>query len=256
MRWRSTDRDQSVDYEGPVLSIADKSSDLRAKWLGGKAINLHTGPVSLLLESSGRSRVGVQAIGARSKALYRGSLHDHLMARTVGFLPMAGFVPIKTLYRVFVQLAGANADHLVHWRDENLTIADLSGMRCFGDGVEAGVSLGFRYHDFDFHLGQEVDDILRAAIELRVALLAPEALDLGGRHAGDADVRQRFAHVVELEGLYDGFDFFHRWRFLRPIRPVLTNHPFQARCRRQAGQAYHSPVAVPLPGECVCAYTE
>ena len=63
--------------------------------------------------------------------------------------------------------------------------------------------------DLDLDLGQEIDDVLGAAIELGVALLAAEALDFGHGEAGDADLRQRFAHLVELERLDDGFDFFH-----------------------------------------------
>ena len=64
-------------------------------------------------------------------------------------------------------------------------------------------------HHLDLHLGQEVDDVLGAAIELGVALLAAEALDLGDGEAGDADLGQRFAHFVELERLDDRFDLLH-----------------------------------------------
>ena len=61
----------------------------------------------------------------------------------------------------------------------------------------------------DLHLRQEVDDVLGAAVELGVALLAPEALDLGDGDALHADGRERFAHLVELERLDDGGDQFH-----------------------------------------------
>ena len=61
----------------------------------------------------------------------------------------------------------------------------------------------------DLDLRQEIDDVFGAAIELGMALLAAEALDLGDGEAGDADLRQRLAHLVELERLDDRFDFFH-----------------------------------------------
>ena len=64
-------------------------------------------------------------------------------------------------------------------------------------------------HDLDLHLGQEVDDIFGAAIELGVALLAAETLGLGDRDALQADFLQRFLHLVELERLDDRFDLFH-----------------------------------------------
>ena len=61
----------------------------------------------------------------------------------------------------------------------------------------------------DLHLGQEVDDVLGAAVELGVALLPAEALDFGDGDALHADRRQRFAHLVELERLDDCGDQFH-----------------------------------------------
>ena len=64
-------------------------------------------------------------------------------------------------------------------------------------------------HHLDLHLGQEVDDIFGAAIELGVALLAAEALGLGHGDALQADLLQRFLHLVELERLDDRFDLFH-----------------------------------------------
>jgi len=58
-------------------------------------------------------------------------------------------------------------------------------------------------------VGQEVDHVLGAAVELGVALLATEALDLGDGDAGDADFAERLADVVQLERLDDGHDHFH-----------------------------------------------
>ena len=62
---------------------------------------------------------------------------------------------------------------------------------------------------FDFRLGQEVHDVLRAAVELGVALLASEALHFRHGHPLDAHALQRLLHLVELEGLDDGFDLLH-----------------------------------------------
>ena len=39
--------------------------------------------------------------------------------------------------------------------------------------------------------------------------LAAVALDFGESHPFDADLRERFAHVVDPERADDGFDFFH-----------------------------------------------
>ncbi len=64
-------------------------------------------------------------------------------------------------------------------------------------------------NEFDFQLRQEVDDIFGAAIEFRVSFLTAEAADIGYCHALEPDVLQRFFYVVELERLYDGFNFLH-----------------------------------------------
>jgi hypothetical protein len=89
-------------------------------------------------------------------------------------------------------------------------------------------------HDLDLHLGQEVDDVFGAAIELGVALLAAEALGLGHGDALQADLLQRFLHLVELERLDDRFDLFHfqrrkAWRF-------ESSHPHQLAHRSAAAR--------------------
>ena len=66
-----------------------------------------------------------------------------------------------------------------------------------------------RDHDLDFDLGQEVHDVLRAAIEFGVTLLPAEALGFGDGDALQSDFLERFFHLVELEWLDDGFDFLH-----------------------------------------------
>ncbi len=63
--------------------------------------------------------------------------------------------------------------------------------------------------DLDLHLGQEVDHVFGAPVELGVALLAAKALHLDDGQALDADVLERFLDLVELERLDDGFDLLH-----------------------------------------------
>ena len=67
-----------------------------------------------------------------------------------------------------------------------------------GDGIVNG--------DLELHLREEVHHVLRTAVELGVALLAPEALDLGDRDALHADGAQGLAHLVKLERLDNGSD--------------------------------------------------
>src|SRR6056297_2460074 len=105
------------------------------------------------------------------------------------------------LERVRAVLAGADADRLFDGADENLAVDD----RLYG-----GIDLIVVEHDVDLHLGQEVHHIFGPAIEFGMALLTAEPLDLDNRKALNASFLQRFLHLVELEGLDDRFDLFHR----------------------------------------------
>ena len=64
-------------------------------------------------------------------------------------------------------------------------------------------------HQFELNLGQEIDHVLGAAVELGVALLPSEALGLEHGDALEADLVQGVLHLVELEGLDDRFDLLH-----------------------------------------------
>ena len=94
--------------------------------------------------------------------------------------------------------------------DEDLAVADLAGARCLDDRLDRRLDLVLGDNDFDLDLRQEIDDVFGAAVELGVALLAAEALDLGDGEPRDADLGERLAHFVELERLHDRFDLPHR----------------------------------------------
>src|SRR5712691_8447450 len=89
--------------------------------------------------------------------------------------------PTASLDRVLAGLAGPYADNLAHVDHEDLAVADLARTRGLHDGLERLLHKGVADDHLDLHLGQEIDDIFGAAIELRVALLPPEPLDLGHR---------------------------------------------------------------------------
>src|SRR5690606_3215230 len=55
----------------------------------------------------------------------------------------------------------------------------------------------------------EIDDVLGTAIEFCMSLLPAEALGLGHGNPLQADLLERFLHLVEFEWLDDGFDLFH-----------------------------------------------
>src|SRR5262245_4347413 len=135
----------------------------------------------------------------------------------------------RDLERVGPALAGADADDLFDRGDEDLAVADAAGAGGLLDGLAGAFHLVVLEHDLQLHLGQEIDHVLGAAIELRMALLAAEALGLRHRDALDADLVQGLLHVVELERLDDGFDLLHfssrgRDAPRAPARDAVTLH--------------------------------
>src|SRR5262245_31303552 len=74
--------------------------------------------------------------------------------------------------------AGPDAHGVVDRQDEDLPIADGTRARGFLDDLDDLRGLGVVEDDLDLHLGDEVDDVLGAPVELRVSLLSPEALHL------------------------------------------------------------------------------
>src|SRR5688572_4490293 len=116
------------------------------------------------------------------------------------------------LERRHIGFAGADADDLLEVEDEDLAVADLAGIGGLLDGLDRLLEQFGLDRGLDFHLRQEIDHVFRAPVELGVALLAAEALDLGHGGALHADRRERFAHFVELERLDDCGNQFHARR--------------------------------------------
>src|SRR6476620_7537178 len=110
----------------------------------------------------------------------------------------------------FARFTGAYADHLLHRRHEDLAVTDLARARSLDDRFDRALHHRVADDHLDFHLRQEVDDVLGAAVEFGVSLLPSEPLDLRHGQSGDSDLRQRLADFVELERLDDRLDLLHR----------------------------------------------
>src|ERR1700677_644738 len=72
-------------------------------------------------------------------------------------------------YRVGAGLSGADSDRLVDRGHENLAIADSPRLRCFANRLDRRGEILVGDHDLDLHLGQEINDVFRAAVEFRMA---------------------------------------------------------------------------------------
>src|SRR5690242_599956 len=91
------------------------------------------------------------------------------------------------LERVAVGLAGANAHCLLNRYDKDLAVADLAGLGGGADRLDHAVGVLLGDGDLDADFRQKIHGVFGAAIDFGVALLPAVALDLGHRHAVDAD---------------------------------------------------------------------
>ena len=64
--------------------------------------------------------------------------------------------------------------------------------------------------ELDFHFRQQADVVFLAAVDRRVPLLLAVAAHFRHRHAGDAHLLERLAHVVDLVRPDDGLNQLHR----------------------------------------------
>ena len=111
--------------------------------------------------------------------------------------------------RVVPALPGPDTHDLVDRGDPHLAVTDLAGRGGLDDGVHDAGGVELADDDLDADLGHEVHLVLRTAVDLGVAALAAEALDLADREAGDADQLECVLDVVELERLDDRGDELH-----------------------------------------------
>src|SRR5262245_56106423 len=111
--------------------------------------------------------------------------------------------------RVRPGLPGADANCLFNRGYEDLAVADATRLGCLLNRLQGLGQHIVSQHDLDLHLWQEVDDVLRTTIKLGMALLPAKPLGLDHGDALQANFLQRLLHLVELEGLDNGFDFFH-----------------------------------------------
>src|SRR5215218_2823195 len=123
---------------------------------------------------------------------------------------------------------------MVEVDDEDLAVADLSGFRSRGDGIDGLVDLVRGDSDLDLDLGQEAHRIFGAAIDFRVALLPAVAFDFRHRETVNADGGQGVPDFFEFEWLDDRHNNFHG-SYPR-LGPVQTDRAFLSRLRYPRGE--------------------
>src|SRR5665213_108343 len=123
-------------------------------------------------------------------------------------------------------LPRSNPDCFYDIRDEDFSVPDAPGLGGATDRLDGFFDHLVTQHNLDLHLGEKIDDVLGAAIEFGVSLLAAESFGLGDGDALQTDLLQRLLHLVELERLDDGLDLLHRVDILPGPPGAPTGNPW------------------------------
>jgi len=121
--------------------------------------------------------------------------------------------------RVFAPLTGANANHFRNVRYKNLAITDPAraggGLNGFNRAVQHVVAANHLH----LYLGEEIHNVFGTAVKFCMAFLPAKTLRFNNSQALKPDFMQRIFNFIQLEGLDDGFNFFHR------SRPIIGAAP-------------------------------
>ena len=110
---------------------------------------------------------------------------------------------------MFAFFFGADTNRLFDRRYKNFAITDFSGFGRLHNRCHGGVNPRVGKDQFDFDLREEIDRVFAAAVDFGMAFLAAEPLDFADGHAFDSNVAEGILYFLQLEWLYDRFNFFH-----------------------------------------------
>lgn len=91
--------------------------------------------------------------------------------------------------------AGADANAIIHRKDENLSIANftgLSGSATFQDRVNRGLNERLIDRDLELNLAKQIHAEFMPTVDARLPLLATKALAIHDGQPKNLDLRQRF----------------------------------------------------------------
>lgn len=117
--------------------------------------------------------------------------------------------PEKLLNRHLPFFVRADADDFLHIGNKYLAIPDFARPRGSDNGVNGVLDPVIRQNDFNPDLGQKIDRVFAAPVNLSVPFLAAEALDFGDGHAFDSDLGQGVFDFLQFKRLDNRVDFFH-----------------------------------------------
>src|ERR1700734_3124726 len=117
---------------------------------------------------------GASSANAGAAASRAGSSAQIPQLRRGRFIVRYPYCSIVCLKRLGIDFAGADPHGSFNVQNKNLTVADLSGVRGFGDGFDYLVGEVCRYDDLDLDLWQKTHVVFRTAVDFGLPLLATE----------------------------------------------------------------------------------
>ncbi len=115
----------------------------------------------------------------------------------------------ELLNRIFISLAGANAQNAFDRDNEHFAIANFSRESRLLNGLQGRLDKFVGKHSFNFHFGQEIDDVLGAFVNFGPTFLPTKTANFRDRDTLDTQFGEGLDHIVKFEGLYDRFNLFH-----------------------------------------------
>ena len=131
---------------------------------------------------------------------------------------------LKLPYCRRAALAGSYSHALVHRKDEDLSVADVSRARAFDDRLDRLVDEVVVHRDCKAHLLVERDFLYGASVQVEVSALLSAAKCICDGHLVYLAGEQRLLDGIQSLGLNVGYDQFHL-SFLAP-RPSQRRAPF------------------------------
>ena len=116
---------------------------------------------------------------------------------------------LERLKRFFASFTSSNPNGVFKIGNENLSIADLTGLSRLKNRINDGAKILIGAHDFDFHFWNKVDRVFRTTVDFRVTFLTPKSSNLCHGHAMNSMIRESIFYVLELKVTYDSFYFLH-----------------------------------------------
>ena len=145
-------------------------------------------------------------------------------SREIFLAALLGIILVIVAHRGQSLIAGALAGFGIFIQTIGLEPVKYSKRFTFDQAfLSSGIDLIVIQYHFHPNFGKEIYNIFRTTVEFGVAFLTSEPLGFKNGYSLQPDLVKGFLHFIQLEGFYDGFDFFHGLSIKSPVKGWLVN---------------------------------